>query len=223
VVSLPSGRRLLALDAAVVLWALAWVAVGVVVALSVVQLTQLTGAFDTVGGAITSVGDTLGSLRVPIFGGPLAAASDSVSGAGRLIAARGSAVRGEIEQASVVLGAAVALIPILLVLLAYLPARLARARETTALRGLVASAGDDPQLESLLAERALTSLSYDRLRRVSRRPWKDDLVTRRALAEEELRRLGVRPAWTSAHGMAGRSTVGNEGGGSDGGGDELAP
>jgi hypothetical protein len=165
----------------------------------VAQLTGLTGAFRTVGTAIAGVGDTLGSLRVPLLGGPLAAASDAVTAAGREILARGADVRGEIIQASVLLGLAVALVPILLVLAAYLPPRLARARESAALRALVARAGDDPQLEALLADRALTSLPYDRLRRLSARPWEDDLVTRRALAEEELRRLGVRPAWASGY------------------------
>ena len=195
VLSLPSGRKLVVLDMAVVVWTLAWIAVGVVVGLSVARLGELTDAFRTVGAAIGGVGGTLGSIHVPILGGPLETASDAVRAAGRDVTARGDAVRGGVEQASVVLGLVVALIPILLVLLAYAPARLARVRETDALRTLVGAARDAPELEALLAERALRSLPYDRLRSLAPRPWEDDLVTRRALAQEELRRLGVRPPW----------------------------
>jgi hypothetical protein len=179
------------LDALVALWAFAWILVGVLVAATVVQLTELTGAFRSVGGAITGVGETLGGVDVPILGGPLEGASEAVRDAGRGVTARGEAVRGDIERASVVLGAAVALGPILLVVLAYGPARAVRAREAGALRRLLDAGAGDPEFEALLAQRALTSLSFRRLRRVSARPWEDDLTTRRALAEEELRRLGV--------------------------------
>jgi hypothetical protein len=191
VLSLPSGRRVLLLDALVALWALMWILVGVLVAATVVQLTELTGAFRAVGGAVTGLGDTLGGIDVPIIGGPLEGASEAVRDAGRGVTARGEAVRGDIERTSVVLGAAVALGPILLVLLAYGPVRAVRAREARALRRLLDDGAGEPEFEALLAQRALTSLSFRRLRRVSARPWEDDLTTRRALAEEELRRLGV--------------------------------
>src|SRR5215218_2075837 len=103
VLSLPGGRKVLALDVLVVLWTLAWIAVGVVVALSVAQLSDLTASFRSVGGAIAGVGDTLGSIQVPLLGGPLETASKAVSAAGREIVARGDAVRSEVDQASVVL------------------------------------------------------------------------------------------------------------------------
>ena len=192
---LPTGRKLLLLDAAVVGWTIAWILGGIVVGLSVAQLTELTGAFRTVGGAIAGVGDTLGSVQVPLIDAPLETASDAVSAAGREVTARGDAVRGEIHQASALLGAAVALVPIVLVLLVYAPARVARVRESEALRGLVDAAGASPELESLLAERALRSLPYRRLQALAPRPWEDDLVTRRTLAEEELGRLGVPSPW----------------------------
>jgi hypothetical protein len=192
---LPSGNRLVALDVAVVVWSLAWIAIGVVVGLSFAQLTDLTGAFRTVGGAIAGVGDTLGSIQIPILGAPLGAASDAVGAAGREVTARGDALRGEIEQASILIGLVVALTPILLVLIPYAPARLAHAHERDALRELVSSAGASPELEAMLAERALRTLPYRRLRALVPRPWEDDLVTRRTLAEEELRRLGVRAPW----------------------------
>jgi hypothetical protein len=168
-----------------------WIIIGAVVGVSLAQLTELTGAFRTVGGAITGVGDVLGSIHVPLLGGPLQGASDAITGAGHEVAARGDAVRGEIVRASILLGAAIALTPTLLVLLAYAPARLARAREAAALRSLLGAGRDDPALEAMLAERALTTVSYRRLRQLAERPWADDPTTRRALAAEELRRLGV--------------------------------
>jgi hypothetical protein len=198
VLSLPRGRRVLVVDAAVVLWVVAWIAIGVAVGATMSQLGDLTGAFREVGGAISGVGETLGAIQVPLLGGPLERASDAVTTAGRDVSARGDAVRSEIDRASILLGATVALGPILIALLPYLPSRLARARETDDLRRLVAEGGAAPELESLLAERALRSLPYDRLRAVGPRPWEDDLVTRRALAEEELARLDVRPPWHAA-------------------------
>ena len=50
--SLPSGRKLLLLDALVALWVAAWIALGVAVHNRVEALTELTGGFGTVGSAI---------------------------------------------------------------------------------------------------------------------------------------------------------------------------
>jgi hypothetical protein len=193
---LPSGRKVLALDLLVALWACAWILVGVAVAEAIGGLTELTGAFRSVGGAVAGVGDTLGGVDVPLVGEPLDRAAGAVRDAGRDIVARGEATRDEIERAAVLLGAVVALIPILTVLLPYAPARLARGTEASALRRLVrhGGAGDDPALESFLAARALNTVAYTRLGRISERPWDLEApATRRALAEEELRRLGVSP------------------------------
>lgn len=191
---LPSGRKVLALDLAVAVWTLAWILAGVAVAQTVGDLTQLTGAFRTVGGAIASVGETLGSVNVPLIGEALDRASGTVTQAGADIVARGNATREEIEQAAIMIGAAVALIPILTLLLPYLPARAARASEAASLRRLVerSRGTDDPGLEAFLADRALQGASYGRLQRIAERPWDlEEPATRRALAEEELRRLGV--------------------------------
>ena len=192
--TLPSGRKVLALDVAVLVWSAAWILVGVAVAEAVGGLTELTAAFRSVGGAVEGVGQTLGSVDIPLVGEPLERASGAVRDAGRDIVARGEATRDGIERAAYLIGAVVALIPILTLLLPYAPARAARAVEAAALRRLVriGAALDDPGFESFLAARALHGVPYARLRRIAERPWETDApATRRALAEEELRRLGL--------------------------------
>jgi hypothetical protein len=194
--TLPAGRKVLALDIVLVLWACLWIVIGVAVAETLAGLTDLTLAFRAVGGAVGGVGETLGSINVPLVGEPLDRASGAVRDAGRDIVARGAAARDEIQRIALFIGTVVAVIPILTLLLPYAPARVARAIEVAALRRLVETgvAGDDPAVESFLAGRALNAVSYSRLRRVAERPWEVDAPgTRRALAAEEMRRLGLSP------------------------------
>ena len=190
--TLPNGRLVLALDAIVVAWTAVWIAVGIEVADTVYGLTELSGTFRSVGNAVGEVGRTLDSVNLPLIGQPLDRASEAIEGAGRDVVASGLAARAEIERTSILLGLAVALVPTLTLLLLYAPARLGRVRERAALRGLVGQAGGDPGLEEFLAARAIEHLPYRRLRRVTARPWEEQAAaTRRELAEEELRRLGV--------------------------------
>lgn len=190
--TLPSGRRVLALDALVLVWVSAWILIGVAVGEAVADLTSLTATFRSVGGAVAHVGGTLMGIDVPLIGGPLDRASRAITEAGRNIVARGIAAREEIEQASALLGSAVALIPSLTILFLYVPARADRAREAFAVRALLGESPHDPRLESLLAARGLQRTPYRRLRRIASWPWELEAAeTRHALAEEELRRLGV--------------------------------
>ena len=192
--TLPSGRKVLLLDLAVLAWSAAWIFVGVAVAEAVGGLTELTGAFRSVGGAVGGVGETLGSVDLPLIGGALDEAAGAVSDAGRDIVARGEATRDEIQRAAYLIGAVVAAIPILTLILPYAPARVARSDEAAALSRLIGSSGpeDAADLERFLADRALGAVSYRRLAALAERPWElDSAATRRALAEEELRRLAI--------------------------------
>lgn len=192
--TMPSGRKVLILDALVAAWALAWIVVGIVAAQTVGELTELSVTFDTVGGIVTEVGGTLGDLDLPLLSDPLAGAGDAIELTGREIVAGGDSLREKVERISTGAGLAIALIPTLTLLLLYGPARLERAGDTGALRSLLREGGGDPGLESLLAGRALDRASYRRLSRLSSRPWDIEApATRRALAEEELRRLGLSP------------------------------
>ncbi|HEV2773532.1 MAG TPA: hypothetical protein VGV57_12040 [Thermoleophilaceae bacterium] len=191
-ITIPHGRSVFALDAIVVAWTVAWIAVGIEVADTLYGLTELSGTFRSVGNAIGEVGRTLGGVNLPLVGAPLDRASEAVEGAGRDIVASGLAARSEIVRASILLGLAVALVPTLTLMLLYAPARVGRTRDRAALRGLVGEAGGDPGFEDFLAARAIEHLPYRRLQRLTERPWKAHApATRRALAEEELRRLGV--------------------------------
>ena len=191
-VSLSPGRRVLLLDAALALWVAAWIAMGVAVASSVDDLVVLPDTFTSAGGAIEGSGRALGALELPVVGRPLRRPGAEVREAGREVIARGRAGRDEVQQASDLLGVAVALIPTLPLLLVYLPPRIGRELEAQALRRTLAEGAGDPALERLLAQRAAVSVSYRRLRRLGARPWRDIEEGRhRALAAEELRRLGV--------------------------------
>ena len=194
--TLPSGRKVLLLDLAVLAWSVVWILVGVALAEAVGSLTELTGAFRSVGGAVGGVGETLGGVDVPLLGGALDQAGGAVSDAGRDIVARGEATRDEIERAAYLIGAVVAAIPILTLVLPYAPARAARTDEAAALRRLIRSTdpADVAELERFLAGRALGSIPYRRLAAFTERPWElESDSTRRALAEEELRRLAIAP------------------------------
>ncbi|HEV2771553.1 MAG TPA: hypothetical protein VGV57_01780, partial [Thermoleophilaceae bacterium] len=139
---MPSGRKVHILDALVAAWVLAWIVVGVLAAETVGQLTELSGTFGTVGGAVVSVGETLGSVEVPLLADPLEGAGEAIETTGRDIVASGVSLREKIERVSVGAGLVVALVPVLSLLLLYGPPRLARARETEALRALVQAEHD---------------------------------------------------------------------------------
>ena len=194
ITGLPSGRKVLLLDLLLALWAAAWIAAGVAVADTVGRLTALTGGFRSVGAAIEGSGRALGGVEIPLVGRPLAVPGRVVQEAGREISASGRAGEDEVEDASNLLGLTVALIPTLPLALLYLPPRLGRARETAAVRRMLAEDGTDPRLARFLAERAAQRVSYTRLRRLGARPWRDiDEGAHEVLAREELRRLGLRP------------------------------
>lgn len=190
--TLPNGRAILLLDSLVVIWTVAWITVGIDVRDTLYGLTELSRSFRSVGTAVGEVGRTLGGVNLPILGPPLDRASDAIELAGRDILSSGVAARAEIERASALVGSAVALVPTLTLLLLYTPARVSRVRDRAALRSLVVEAHDEPGLEDFLATRAIESLPYRRLRSVAQRPWEaGSPEIRRALAEEELRRLGI--------------------------------
>lgn len=189
---LPAGRKLVLLDAAVCAWVVLWLAIGLAAGDSVAALTGLTRTFRAVGGALGEVGATLGAIDVPLVGGAFDGAARAIREAGLEVTARGLAVRGAIERASVLIGAAVALAPTAPVLVTYGPARVARARDAAALRGFLEAGAGEHELQAFLANRARASLSYRRLRTVAERPWDDDPETLRVLAAEEARRLGLR-------------------------------
>lgn len=190
---LPGGRAVVVTDVLAVAWVLLWVALGLVVADAVRELTGLTDGFGRVGQALDDVAGAMGGVNLPLVGGGLDSAAQSLRDAGRDVAASGESSRVTIERTANVLGLAVALVPSLPLLIGYLPPRLGRAREAAALRRMVRDGTGDPAFERFLARRAAAGLSYRELQRVSPQPWRDLEEGRyEDLADAELRRMGVR-------------------------------
>lgn len=187
---LPLGRRLLALDLLLALWAALWIGLGIEVAREVSGLKELSGTVRTTGGAVESAGRALGTVggSVPVIGGQLSETAREVERAGRSVVASGRSSRESIEELSVLLGLAVGVVPSIPVLGFYLPLRRARRRESVALRRLLDRGRDDPELERFLAARALQTLPLAELLREAPHPW---LADRARLARAELRRHGL--------------------------------
>ncbi len=192
--SLPSGPALFLLDALVVLWVVLFVYLGSVVTDEVNDLTELSRTVSTAGQAVEDSGRALGSIDIPVVGSLLDSSSGQISDAGGSVIAGAESSRQTIERIAILLGVLAAAVPILPVLLYYGPPRLGRGLEVRAANETVRAGEGDPLLERFLAERAVHSLSYRELRRISAEPWRDIAEGRfRDLAAAELRRVGARP------------------------------
>ncbi len=187
-----SAPTTLLLDLLVAAWIVACIALGVFVADGVEELTVLSDGIADAGGAVVSSGDAIGGAELPVVGKPFGGVGEEISQAGRDVQGGGESSRETIERLARLLGIALALIPMLPVLLHYLPTRLTRGREIRAVKRMRGTAGDDPLFVEFLARRATEQLSYRQLRRVSDRPWRDLEEGRHVpLAEAELRRVGI--------------------------------
>jgi hypothetical protein len=185
----PGARGQLLLDLALLLWTATWIWMGVAVAQEVRGIGDVSDTLSRVGAAVTRAGTAIGEL--PLIGGEVAEPADAIAEAGReaTLSARGA--RESADRVSLLLGLSIALIPSSPVLLLYVPRRISLHREQVALRRAIAG-GRTPELDELLAERAVVHLPYRRLRRVSSDPRGDLRQGRhRALADAELQWFGV--------------------------------
>lgn len=191
--SLPSGRILLGLDIALIVWSVAWIAMGIAVSREVNGLAELSDTVRTVGGAVEASGGALEALSdLPLVGETIVGPSDQIEEAGRSAQESGESSRGSIDALSVLLGLAIALVPSVPLIALYLPGRISRAREADAMRTAVRLSGEDPEFQEFLARRALQHLSYRRLQEIAREPWRELPEGRHErLARAELERLGV--------------------------------
>lgn len=193
---MPSSRTLPFLDAALALWVAAWIGLGVAIGVNVANLTALSHTVIVNGRAVETVGRALGSLGgVPLVGGEVSSTAHAVQRAGASAVSSGESSASSVKALSVLLAIAVALLPSVPVFGFYVPLRVQRVREARALRRTLRERHGDPGLEAFLAQRAISSLSYRRLREISPTPWSDVEEGRcTALAAAEVRRLGIDPS-----------------------------
>ncbi len=186
---------LIIVDVLLMIWAVAWVAVGVQVAHEVDGLSRLSDTVATVGRAVDSSGQALESIAgIPLVGDRVRGPAARVREAGRSALASGRRSRESVHNLSPLLGFAVALIPTVPLLAIYLPLRVVGLRERRAVIRLVREHRDDPRLSRLLAQRALSRLSYGDLAAATLDANGGDPArgSTELLAAAELARVGVR-------------------------------
>jgi hypothetical protein len=190
----PSGRSgVRAVDVALTAWAACWLVLGVLIAIEVRGLSDLSRTVTTAGGAVEETGRSMQRLAsVPIVGDDVARSADQVIEAGRQAQESGRSSRSSVRRLSLLLGVAIAVLPCAPLLL-YVPWRVQLARDRRALlRAAARGALDDDALLEVLARRAAGRLSYRALLEVSSDPWGDIREGRyERLADAELEHLGL--------------------------------
>lgn len=189
-------------DACVLLWVLVWLWAGRAVHDGTLALAgpgrQTDRAATTMADELRDAGGRIGDA--PLVGDELAVPFDRAAAASDGLAAAGRDTVEAVERLALLLGLAVALVPVLVVLALHLPARWRFAREATAGARFVDA---DEDLD-LFALRALSRQPMSALAAISDDPagaWRrrDPDVVRR-LAELELADVGLRPPRRSAAG-----------------------
>ena len=185
------AARLRRWDAIALAWGTAWVVLGGWVGYEIWQLSALGDTLSRSGSALDGSGRALQELRdIPIIGGTPGRIGDEVRRTAADVITQGEASRASTRRLAVLLGLAVAVLPVLPALL-YLPVRLAARRDRRQVRDLVGRL-DAVEVDAHLARRALQAVPYPRLLEVTATPERDFAAGRhRALADAELARLGL--------------------------------
>jgi hypothetical protein len=179
-------------DLAVLAWTVAWVAAGVALYRLVERLAVPGRRIEQAGGAfagdVAEIQDKVG--RVPLVGEELRGPFGRLAGVGRTLAEAGTTQQEVVHQLALWLGVAVAAVPVVALLLVWLPPRVAWAREAGAASRLRLAGAD---LE-LFAIRAVANRPLRELYRIT----PDPAGALRSgdhteLARLELRALGLRP------------------------------
>jgi hypothetical protein len=183
--------RQLAGDLLVLAWTAAWVLAGRNLYLLVEKLAAPGRTVERAGTAFaTDVGEIQQKVgRIPVVGGELQGPFGRLGGVGRVLAEAGTTQQQVVHDLALWLGVLVAAVPIVALLVMWLPGRVAWAREAGAASRLRLDGAD---LE-LFALRAVANRSLRELDRVTPDPAGDLRSGDYAdLAALELRRLGLR-------------------------------
>jgi hypothetical protein len=189
-----SARSVRWLDLGVVVWIVVWIALGVLIWHDIGAQAQLSTNVIKMGAAVRDTGKALGVVGgLPLVGGQIGDFAHRIESIGAEVEASGQDSRSSIRRTAVVAGLGVGILPAVLVLLLYLPARVGWKRYVGAIAAALPGAAGDPAFEQYLARRAIDALPWDSLRAITPDPWGD--VGRgecRALADAELERVGLR-------------------------------
>jgi hypothetical protein len=184
------ARQLLG-DLGVLAWTAAWVAAGLALYRLVEKLAVPGARVEQAGSSfaadVAEIQRTVG--RLPVVGGQLQDPFGRLSGVGRTLAEAGVAQQEVVRQLALWLGVVVAAVPVVALLLTWLPRRVTWVREAGAASRLRLGGAD---LE-LFAIRAVANRPLRQLHRVSPDPAGDLRAGEfQALADLELRALGLR-------------------------------
>ena len=188
-----NARKIRTFDVLVVVWIVAWVVLGVLLGRAIWEIGSLTDPIISNADGLKHTAEGLQRLGdLPLVGGIVDSVVNQVTGAARSAHSQAQTVKTRIEQVAVAVGLLLALGPILLALLFYLPQRLPWKRDVAAVRCALAADPNDLVLLRYLAERAIDGMRYDRLRELSDDPWLDmERGYTERLADVELSRLGL--------------------------------
>ncbi|WP_229072172.1 hypothetical protein [Actinoplanes sp. DH11] len=197
---LPTAIRQLVTDILVVLWIYLWIRVAMWVHDTVEKLAVPGAKLESAGSGIAdNLADAGGKVgRVPVVGDDLTKPFTGAADAARAIAEAGQDQQDFVDQLALILPLVAIAVPLALVLFLWLPLRLRWMRRAA----LAAAVRDDPAGRDLLALRALAGRPLRELSRLgpdiaqSWRAGDEDAVD--ALAELELRSLGLRPRRASS-------------------------
>ncbi|MFA4964756.1 MAG: hypothetical protein WC709_03855 [Thermoleophilia bacterium] len=192
-----SARTVRWVDIGVVVWVVAWAALGALIWNDIRAQAQLSDDVIKIGTAVRDTGQAFAVVGgLPLVGGGIADFAERIETMGAEVEGSGQDSRGGILRTAVVAGLGVGLLPAVLMLCLYLPVRVRWRRYVGAIAAALPGLAGDPALEKYLARRAVDALPWDRLRAISGDPWTAVAAGDvRALADAELARLGLqRPA-----------------------------
>ncbi len=186
-------RALRSFDRLVVFWVVLWVVLGVATGVTLWRASELGDTVSNSGRTLGTVGKSLSDLSdLPLVPERPGEIGEEVQTSGAEITARGDEVKRELRLLGVLLGIAIIGIPVTPIVGLYLPLRLRRAREVKQLRRSLRAHGDDPGLDRWLAHRARGALTYEEVAQIESAAGDDPRRGDRALADAELRRMGLR-------------------------------
>ncbi len=185
--------RQLAADAGLLAWLVLWLLVARVVHGAVMALAGPGQAVEDLGSSVAgNMGSAAGVAEdVPVVGDELSAPFDALADAGGSVTGAGRAAQDAVGTLAAVLAVVLVVLPVGWLLLRWLPWRLRWARDAAAARTMLRGT---PDLH-VLAARALATAPLPDLAALpagTGAAWQSgDPAAVRALAELELRRLGV--------------------------------